>query len=146
MFLFEKKDYAKLKKDETENDNEFIFVLVDEHLKHIMSKEGTTNDERRKCVFYFILIGRKFRQFRYAMKRGDRVMQEYLSTQWIGVFFLKKHNYVEICLYAIETEHQNISYEESQSIRVNACTRYRKGCDSKGDPCPLHVIDEVMEN
>ena len=147
MFLFEKKDYIKMKKEETENENEFLFVLVDEYLKYIISKAGTTNDERRKYMFYFILIGRKFRQFWYAMKCGDRVMQEHLTTQWIGIFFLlKKHNYVEICLCAIETEYRKISYDELQSIRINACIRYRKGCDSKGNPYPLHVLDEVMEN
>ena len=98
-------------------------------------------------MFYFILMGRKFRQFWYAMKRGDRVIQEHITNELIGIFYLlMKHNYVEICLSAVETEYSKITYKELMSIRINSSVSYINGKDSKGDPYPLHVLDEVTEN
>ena len=147
MFLYEKMNMLQLKKQTIENENDFLFVLADDYLTYLKHSACDTNDERRKYMFFFILMARKFRQFWFAMRRGDRVMQEYLTTEWIGIFhLLKKHNYVEICLSAIETEYHKISYDELQSIRINAAVRYRNGNDNKGDPFPLHVLDEVMEN
>ena len=81
------------------------------------------------------------------MKRKNRVLQEHITNEWIRIFYLlKKHNYVEICLSAVETEYSNISYNELMSIRINSSVRYRNGKDSKGNDYPLHVLDEVMEN
>lgn len=60
--------------------------------------------------------------------------------------FIKKHNYVDICLNAIETEYSKISYSELMAIRINASVRHRGGHDNKGNPFSLHVLDEVMEN
>ena len=92
-------------------------------------------------------MGRKFCQFWYVMRRGDRVMQEYIAIQWIGIFYiLKKHNYFEIYFSVIETEYAGIIYHELQSICINSSVRYRNGNNSNGDPYPLHVLDEVMEN
>ena len=136
-----------MKKRTADNDEEFVLVLVQEYLSYLQSKANSTSDERRKYMFYYILMARKFRQFWYAMRRGDRVMQEYITIQWIGIFYmLKKHNYFEICLSAIETEYSGISYHDLQSIRINSSVRYRNGRDSKGNDYPLHVLDEVMEN
>ena len=147
MFLYENRIIIQLKKNSTNDDNEFLFMLVDDYLAYLRTNSVKTTDERRKYMFYFILMGRKFRQFWYAMRRGDRVLQEYITNEWIGIFYLlKKHNYVEICLSGIETEYSKISYSELQSIRINASVRYRKGVDNKGNPFPLHVLDEVMEN
>ena len=74
-------------------------------------------------------------------------MLEYITIQWCGIFYLlKKHNYFEICLSAIEKEYLGISYDELQLIRIHSSVRYRNGNDSKGNPYPLHVLDEVMEN
>ena len=92
-------------------------------------------------------MGRKVRQLWYAMQRGNIVIQEHITNEWIGIFYLlKKHNYVEICLSEVETEYSKISYKELMSIRINSSVRYRNGKDSKGNPYPLHVLDEVMEN
>ena len=148
MFLLENKiDIARKKESDTISEDEFLFVLVDDYLTYLQSKADSTNDERRKYMLYFILMGRKFRQFWYAMRRGDRIIQEYITIKWIGIFYmLKKHNYFEICLNVIETEYAGISYKELQAIRMNASVRYRTGKDTKGNPYPLHVLDEVMEN
>ena len=135
------------KKKSIENDDELLFDIVNNYLHYLIQKANSTNDEKRKCMFHFIALGRKFRQFWYATKRGDRVMQEQIIIEWIGIFYLlKKHNYVDTCLNAIETEYSKISYAELMSIRMNASVRYRSGQDNKGDPFPLHVLDEFMEN
>ena len=147
MFLCEKRNEIEIMKVNAINDDAFVLVLVDEYLSYLQSSAQSTTDERRKYMFYYILMGRKFRQFWYAMRRGDRVMQEYITIQWVGVFYLlKKHNYFEICLSAMEKEYGGISYHDLQSVRINSSVRYRNGKDSKGNDYPLHVLDEVMEN
>jgi hypothetical protein len=146
MFLCEKIKIENMTNN-ANNDDEFVLALVDDYLSYLQSSAQSTTDERRKYMFYYILMGRKFRQFWYAMRRGDRVMQEYITIQWVGIFYLlKKHNYFEICLSAIEKEYAGISYHDLQSIRINSSVRYRNGKDSKGNDYPLHVLDEVMEN
>ena len=85
--------------------NKNMFYFVDYYLQHLIQKSTTANDERRKQVFHFIAIGRKFLQCWCNMKLGNRFIQEHIMMQWIGIFYLlKKHNYVDICLNTIETE------------------------------------------
>ena len=91
MCLFENKEKIELKKGRTANEDELLFDVVDDYLQCLVEKSTTTNDERRKHVFHFIVIGRKFRQFWHAMKRGDRVIQEHVMIQWIGIFYLLKN-------------------------------------------------------
>jgi len=147
MYLLERKDEIESTKTSCNNDEEFLCKLAHDYLIYLKDKASTTCDERRKYVYYFMLMCRKFRQFWYSMRRGDRVMLEYITIEWCGIFYLlKKHNYFEICLSAIEKEYSNISYDELQAIRINSAVRYRNGNDNKGNPYPLHVLDEVMEN
>ena len=71
-FLFECECDVKIKKQSNSHDNEFLFNLIDNHLNWLKIKGTKTNDERRKHMFYFALMGHHFRKFWHVMKRGDR--------------------------------------------------------------------------
>ena len=52
-----------------------------------------STDEGLKCLYSFILILRIYRQYYKAMRAGDRIMQEKIIGNWIGVFdTLSKQN------------------------------------------------------
>ena len=85
-----KKIEIDMKKRTADNDEGFVLALVHECLSCLQSKTNSTIDERRKYVFYHTLMGRKFRQFWHAMRRGDRLIQEHITMQWIGAFCVLK--------------------------------------------------------
>ena len=73
------------------------------------------------------------------MKRGDRVIQEHITNEWIGIFYLlKNHKYVDICLSAVETEYSKITYKELMSIRIN----HQSGIEMVKTPkeIPIHYM------
>ena len=62
-------------------------------------------DERRKLMLNLIVISRNFRLFFEAVQSGDRMLQEHFTLEWLSAFhFLKKRNYVDVCLAAVESE------------------------------------------
>ena len=125
----------------------FIIYMLEEYVLYLNTEADETADERRTYMFQFLIMCRIFRQLWHAIQRGDRVMMEKLTCDWIGVFFvLKKRNYVKITLSAIEKEYNDISYSELTDLRINASIRYQEGNDMKGNPFPMHFLDKVMEN
>lgn len=59
---------------------------------------------------------------------------------------LKKHNCVETCLSTVETECSNASRNELMPMQINSSVRHGDGKGSKGNDCPLCVLNGVMES
>ena len=71
-------------------------------------------------------MGNSFRFFWEAMQNGDRIMQEKIMNDYIGIFYLlKKHKYVEICMLQIEREYKSIKFKSLQEIGMNMAFRYK---------------------
>lgn len=79
-FLFERQREIEIKKQRSMDENELLFILLDDCLKCLKLNAKETSDESKTRAFYFILMGRKFRQFWHAMKRGDGALQERIAN------------------------------------------------------------------
>mmetsp|Transcript_282 Transcript_282/g.447 ORF Transcript_282/g.447 Transcript_282/m.447 type:complete len:307 (+) Transcript_282:159-1079(+) len=97
-----------------------------------------------KNMYNFMYLANKFKLFWEACKSGDRIIQECIMNEFLGVFYLlNKSKYFEIGLIQVEREYGEIDYSNLQEIRLNMVFRYQP----EGVPdASLHVLDEVMEN
>ena len=81
-----------------------------------------------------IYISNQFLHFWEAVQNGDRVVQEIIMIDFLGLFhILKKHRCFEITLIQIEREHRNATYKQLQEIRMNISFRYEH--ESKLNKC-----------
>ena len=70
IFLYENRMIIETKVNSTNNASNYLFMLVDDYLTYLKTNGGNKTDDRRRYMFYFILMARKFMQFWYAMRRG----------------------------------------------------------------------------
>ena len=102
------------------------------------------NNNARKMILNFVQMTRKFRSYWNAVRCGDRIIQEKIFIEWLGIFVLAgKSNYFEICLNSIEKEYGEVSYKELQEIRINSYVNYENKNDGKS--CHFVGLDEAQE-
>ena len=100
-------------------------MLSKNYLSFIDKEIQFSRDIRLRYLLSFIKMARKFRLYWNAIRSGDRVIQEKICCEWLGIFhLLGKKNYVEICLCMMEKEYEEITYKELSQIRVNSSVRY----------------------
>lgn len=125
-----------------------IMVNTTKHFIEWVQKEaGNTNDDRRKYLLNYIIIMRIFSKYWQSIRCGDRVTQEYCVLKWLPVFYLlKKRNYVEMVLCAIEKEYGEISFQDLETVRVNCSFKLKEDKDSEGTAYQHIAVDKVVEN
>lgn len=90
---------------------------------------------------------RIFHLYWFSIRVGDRIYQEYCLNTWLPVFFvLKKQNYVEIVLSAIEKEYKLILYFDLSCLRVNFTFRLKDGTDGNDVKYTEIALDEGTES
>jgi hypothetical protein len=109
------------------------------------SKWKDTHPIRLYLVNYCVLC-RKFRLFWNSIRSGDRLTQEFILNEWIGIFsMLNKKNYLEIALNTIDRNYSEIAYEDLEECRLNSFVRYNKGIDKDGRNFYCVALDEAQE-
>ena len=53
MFVYENRIKIQTKMNSTNDDSDFLFMLVDEYLTYLRTNGGNTTDERRKYMFFY---------------------------------------------------------------------------------------------
>ena len=97
--------------DYVDNIPALMVAVTKGYLGWIEDESKQTTDEHRKYILNFLRVMRIFWLYWFSIRVGDRICQEQCITSWLPVFFvLKKRNYVEIVLSAIEKEYKHISY------------------------------------
>ena len=99
-------------------------------------------------MFNYVLLAGAFRKFWEGLRNGDRIVQEKIAFDFLGVFYLlRKSKYFQITLEQIEREYGEIDFKNLEEIRLNMAFKYECPSDivdekNKG----LKVLDEVQEN
>ena len=144
QFVMEKKDDIESTLTVYGDDNNLAIELAIMFKSYVYDKTINGRTEYVRYMYNFIFIAHKFNLFWQSLRNGDRICQESVMNDFLGVFYLmKKTKYFEIGLQQMEREYRDVTYDELQLIRMNMSFRYQHS-DVKN--APLHVLDEVMEN
>ncbi len=135
------------KKDLLE-DSKKVPCLVSKLFERFLSRTSNSwseNNEARKMIVNFVRLCRQFRLFWDAVRCGDKMTQEKVLIDFIGIFNVTgKWKYFEICLNMIEKEYGEISFEELEQIRLNSYITYSKRGSGNGAHTYL-ALDEAQE-
>ena len=87
-----------------------------------------------------------FQMYWSAVRAGDRLMQEKIVQDWLGIFvLLSKPTYVEVVLNSIDKEYDELEYTALEELRRNAYVRFNCGSDKDGCPFYCLAMDETQE-
>mmetsp|Transcript_10165 Transcript_10165/g.14372 ORF Transcript_10165/g.14372 Transcript_10165/m.14372 type:complete len:162 (-) Transcript_10165:682-1167(-) len=128
---------------------EFAIELGSMFSTYCMRQQTEGYNDYRRYMFNYMGMSNYFFSFYQAMLNGDRITQEKIMIDFIGVFHvLGKHKYFQITSMQVEREYGDLDFKSLHEIRCHMAFRYAHKTNTvKGSQNPsLHVLDEVMEN
>jgi hypothetical protein len=106
-----------------------------------------TTDEDFFALLQFAKLMRRYRLFRVSVRNGDTISIEWLYRRNRPVFYsLRKTNYYEIGLSAMEEQYGMIPFDILQLCRVNRTIPLYSGVDKRtNEPMTNWALDGVIE-
>ena len=131
---------------EDQSDIATPYVFATKYLQFLEDNIESGDNEFRKFLISYTTALSRFRMYWIAIRKGDRMMQERIFIDWLGVFSItNKHNYLDICFNTIEREYASIPYQSLEEIRRNCYVRFNSGLDKDNREFRCTALDEAME-